>query len=488
MRKLSGYGPSLIVLGTAMLVLFLGPSAVQHLTYKQNQARMIQASQRLDENNILEQINQAYQDIAVLVEPSVVHISAQSAGGYDPLSAGSGWLYDDNGHIVTNYHVVKDAGRIEIQLSTGELRPAEVVGYDDTTDIAVLKIPSGRLHPAKLGDTDSPVRQGDIVFAFGSPFDFRFSMSSGVVSGKGRSVGVIRSEVGRPIGYENFIQVDAAINPGNSGGPLTDFRGRVIGMNSAIATGGKGSSLEEGQFAGIGLAIPLEMIVPVVTQIIEKGHVEKGLLGVVPFELDVSAAQQLGFIGTGVLIVNVEPGFPADIAGVRVSDIVTAVNGESVSNPNQLRSVVSSMLPGQTAVLTIWRPDMESGTGKELTVPVKLERKDPLRDDGTVPADQSRESIPQIGIAKMSTATASSVRDHGAQFRRGVLIEELVPDSQLAMSTVPGSIITIVEDYEIADVEEFINVLRKYDLRGRGVRAAIILPNGSRQIVVLRVR
>src|SRR5690606_35708911 len=125
---------------------------------------------------------------------------------------------------------------IEVQLYNGELRPAEIVGFDRSTDIAVLKIPAGRLHPAVRRGPEAPVRQGDMVFAFGSPFDFRFSMSSGVVSGQGRSVGVIRDEFGRRSGYENFIQVDAAINPGNSGGPLTDFRGHVIGMNTAIAT------------------------------------------------------------------------------------------------------------------------------------------------------------------------------------------------------------------------------------------------------------
>ncbi|MCH7602395.1 MAG: trypsin-like peptidase domain-containing protein, partial [Planctomycetes bacterium] len=238
-QKLSGYGPSLIVLATAMLVLFVGPSAVRKLTYESTRTQIIQASNRLEGNNVLEQINQAYRDIAMMVEPSVVHISVQHRirGRTVAISSGSGWIFDEKGHVVTNYHVIRDAERIDVQLDAGELRVADVIGYDDTTDIAVLKIAEGRLHPAQLADPQEAVQQGDLVFAFGSPFDFRFSMSSGVISGKGRSVGVIRNQAGGNAGYENFIQVDAAINPGNSGGPLTNFRGQVIGMNTAIATG-----------------------------------------------------------------------------------------------------------------------------------------------------------------------------------------------------------------------------------------------------------
>ena len=244
MRRFNSYGPSLIVLGTAIVILLAGPSAVWRLTYEQTRARIIQASEALDDNPILQQLSQAYRDIATLVEPSVVHISTER-----PMtvrlgerryvgSSGSGWIYDEAGHVVTNYHVIQNAQRIEVQLHNGIIRAAEVVGYDQSTDIAVIKIEPGRLFPALIAKTDdngaAAVKQGDLVFAFGSPFDFRFSMSSGVVSGIGRSVGVIRDERGVPMGYENFIQVDAAINPGNSGRPLTNARGRGIGLKNKL--------------------------------------------------------------------------------------------------------------------------------------------------------------------------------------------------------------------------------------------------------------
>ncbi|MCP3904500.1 MAG: PDZ domain-containing protein [Planctomycetes bacterium] len=484
MRKLSGYGPSLIVLATAMLVLFLGPSAVRQLTFKQTEARIIQAQHRLDGENILAQLNAAYRDIAMLVEPSVVHISAQQDAWNRraSVSSGSGWIYDDDGHVVTNHHVVRDAERIDVQLASGENRPATIVGFDRSTDIAVLRIEPGHLHPAVRSQTDRGVHQGDLVFAFGSPFDFRFSMSSGVISGMGRSVDVLG-----PTGYENFIQVDAAINPGNSGGPLTDYRGRVIGMNTAIATGGRQSSLEEGQFAGVGLAIPMGMIEPVVEQIINNGGVvEKGLLGVSPTRLVINDARRLGFTGTGVRITDVQPGLPADRAGVRVNDIVTAVNGLAVESPDQLRSIVSSMLPGEIAMLSIWRPNPDRRGGETMEVRVQLVRLDPLLHNGMLPEDQPRDRIPELGIARMADSTPDRAGELGIEHLPGVLIEGLVPGSPLADLVAPGTIIVNVMGHSVRDVDDFLTILRENNLR-RGVRVGVILPDGSVRSVVLAV-
>jgi serine protease Do len=485
---LSGYGPSLIVLFTAMLVLFLGPGAVQQLTYKQTKAQMIQASNRLAENNILEQLNQAYRDIAAFVEPSVVHISArqqnQLGRPYTSLSSGSGWLYDADGHIVTNYHVIKDVDRIEVQLASGDLRDAEVVGVDRLTDIAVLKIPAGRLHPAMRADPTDPVRQGDMVFAFGSPFDFRFSMSSGVVSGKGRSVGVIREN--GLTGYENFIQVDAAINPGNSGGPLTDHRGRVIGMNTAIATG-RGNSMTEGQFAGIGLAIPLDMIEPVVSQLIEKGVVSKGYLGVIVADVSPAFREATGFKGEGVRIRDLERGGPAEAAGVRPDDIVTHVKGQPVESTPQLQSVISSVIPGETVELTIWRSRGRGDGGDTMTIDVRLAELDLLRARGTIPPGQSSEEIPQLGIAEMATATPRIASRFGMEYVEGVVIERAVPGSELDSILVPGATIVSVDGRSVDDVDSFIAILSDYNLRkmydrnGRqvgGVGAVAVLPSG----------
>ncbi len=382
MRKLNTYGPSLIVLGTAVFVLLAGPSAVWRLTYAKTEASIIQASQSLDNNPILQKINQAYRDIATLVEPSVVHISTERMdrdGPGDPrlvTSSGSGWVYSDLGYVVTNNHVIQDADRIAVQLHTGITREATIVGSDPYTDIAVIKIDPVRLFAARRAepttDGQSNVRQGDLVFAFGSPFDFRFSMSSGIVSGIGRSVGVIRDDQNRWVGYENFIQVDAAINPGNSGGPLTNARGHVIGMNTAIATG-RGNRLDEGQFAGIGLAIPIEMIEPIVEQIINSGSVKKGFLGVGVVDRESTVANELsriGFRGYGITVGRVDPGNPAYEAGLALGDVITGINGKVVRTVADLEAVAEDIEPQDTAVLSVWRYDTDGGDPDQLQIRV----------------------------------------------------------------------------------------------------------------------
>jgi S1-C subfamily serine protease len=490
MRKLSAYGPSLIVLVTAIVVLVAGPLAVRRITFAQTRARIIQASDRLANSNILEQINQSYRDIAEMVEPSVVHISAEqlvrASRFEDPsraLSSGSGWVYDEQGHIVTNFHVVQDAERIQVQLHTGELREAALVGFDQFTDVAVVKIKPGLLHPAARAPRDRHLHQGDMVFAFGSPFDFRFSMSSGVVSGMGRSVGVIRDPRARWRGYENFIQVDAAINPGNSGGPLTDYRGHVIGMNTAIATSRSGA-LDEGQFAGIGLAIPIDMVESAVDQLIKTGEVAKGYLGVTTGDVVEEVArrfQQLGFVGYGVVITEVRADGPAGVAGVQVGDIVTHVNGTAVASVDQLRSVVSSMPPGETAQLRIWRFDEISNAGTTVSLPVKLTRLD-LAAQGFVPISERASTARRLGLAEITNNTPALASEHGAANVPGVLVLALVHDTPAADSIPPGSVITAVNDRPITSVDQFFNVLNDSDFTRRGIRIVLVRPDGTQII------
>ncbi|MCH8005249.1 MAG: trypsin-like peptidase domain-containing protein [Planctomycetes bacterium] len=492
MAKLNAYGPSLIVLGTAAILLVAGPSVVRNLTYHQTKVRIQVAGQRLENSPMLQQLNQAYRDLATFVEPSVVHISTERVfrdrRGYQTRpAAGSGWIYDTEGHIVTNYHVIQDAVRIEVQLHTGDIWPAEIIGQDQFTDIAVIKIAPQQLHPALRAEAGNDVRQGDLVFAFGSPFDFRFSMSSGVVSGVGRSVGMIRDQLGRT-GYENFIQVDAAINPGNSGGPLTDTHGRVIGMNTAIATGRRSGTFEEGQFAGIGLAIPIEMIEPVVDQLIETRVVQKGFLGVSVWDLNpriVPRLKQRGFPGQGVLVTGLDAPGPAFEAGVGEWDIITHVNDDEIATVAKLRSVISSMLPGEVAQLRIWREDLQRDGGRMLTLDVTLDRFNTLR-VGILPADQRRDRIEEFGIGKMSTSTRQLARNYGVRFIPGVLIEEIIPGSQLDGRIRSGSILVAIMDAPISNVEELFDRLSYFDVRN--VRVTFLLPNGTRADVMLGVR
>ena len=497
MRKLSQFGPSVVVLVTAGVVLLLGPRIVRQLTYEQTSARIVEARMRLDGNPILEQLNQAYRDIALVVEPSVVHISTQiieedSRGRENVLgSSGSGWVYDELGHIVTNYHVVQNADHIEVQLHTGELRQAEFIGADPTTDVALLRIEPQRLHPATRAASADRVEQGDLVFAFGSPFDFRFSMSSGVVSGLGRHVGLIRDDLEGWHGYENFIQIDAAINPGNSGGPLTDVRGRVVGMNTAIATRQRDAVHQEyfdGQFAGIGLAIPLEMIEPVVRQLIETGVVTKGYLGVLPRELSAAAAlefRRLGFIGEGVIIDHMPMDGPARLAGLRPGDIVTAINDRTVNSVAQLRSIISSMLPGDEVKIDVWRYDDDLAAGDRRSFDVQLAKLNDVLATGVLPPSQRNGSIPSFGITSIVTSEPELARELGVDFTPGVLVRKLAPEAVIDEILPAGTTIIAVDNVPVTTLEQFHDELDLHNL-SIGVPITVVNPNGQRARQVLR--
>lgn len=452
------YGPGLVVLAASAVALLAGPFAVREFVHAQTTVDIVKASNRLESaGNVLEQINAVQRDIAKAVEPSVVHVSTESTLQGRSIqrtyvSSGSGWIYDDAGHIVTNAHVVDGADRIQVQLHDGDLRNAELVGVDLRTDIAVVKVDGGALHPAKRGNSDD-VQQGDLVYAFGSPFDFRFSMSAGIVSGLGRTAGPAE------IDYQNFIQVDAAINPGNSGGPLTDIYGRVVGMNTAIATG-RGNTVGQGQFAGIGLAIPMSMIENVVSQLVTSGEVRKGYLGVSVDSVDSRAAPFISvpalrfaaerFRGEAAVITEVEEESPAAKAGLQVGDVIVAIDGRQITSDGQVRAVISSKRPGSDVTLEIWRPDLS--TGEPLTTDIKLTlgELDPAMLGNRIFADTLR----TLGFASLTTSTEERAKKLGVPFRRGVLVEQVREGSPVERAVPEGSVITQILGQPVGSVDE----------------------------------
>jgi len=269
---------------------------------------------------------------------------------------GSGVIIDaDEGYIVTNYHVIHEADKIEITLKDGRQFTAKKIGSDAESDIALLQIEADDLHAIKIADSND-LRVGDFSVAIGSPFGLGQTVTSGIVSALGRSG--LRIEQ-----YENFIQTDAAINPGNSGGALVNLRGELIGINTAILGPGGGN-------VGIGFAIPSSMVKNLVDQIIEFGEVHRGMLGVVGRSIDSDIAKAMDLKTTqGGFVQEVTPDSAAAQAGIKAGDVITKVNGKAVKSFAELRGRIGSIGAGKKVKITVVRHN-----GEEKVFTVKLKR------------------------------------------------------------------------------------------------------------------
>jgi serine protease Do len=492
MRRLEHLGPALATLAAAGVLLLLAPSAIRQYQRETMIRRAADAERRLERGTVLDQLSQATRDIADVVEPSVVHVSMTgsirgASGSRAYRNTGSGWIYDTQGHIVTNAHVIDGAQRIEVQLAGGDRTEARLVGQDLRTDIAVLEVSVPGLQPARRS-TEDP-RQGDMVFAFGSPFDFRFSMSSGIVSGLERTADL------QDIDYENFIQTDAAINPGNSGGPLTDTRGFVVGMSTAIATGsGRGNALGQGQFAGIGLAIPISMIENVVDQIITRGEVEKGFLGVRGVDVAdlrngrVRAPALLSAVeswtGDGAIVDFVSPGSPAEAAGVQVGDVIVAIGGQRVAGAARMRTLIANHRPGDRVKVQVWR--LQPGAtneGEVVDLEVQMARLDPETN-----MEEFAAALRAVGFVRLLTLTEAEARARGMEFRRGVLVEAVDPDASIAAEAPAGSVIVEAFGGSVATVDDlYLRISRGLPESARRLEIplTIVLPTGARTQMVI---
>ena len=273
-------------------------------------------------------------------------------------SLGSGFLISKDGYIVTNDHVVRDAESIQVKLSNDKVYDAKVVGGDQKTDIAVIKINAADLPAAVLGDSEK-LEVGQWAIAIGNPFGLERSMTVGVISATGRSNMGIET-------YENFIQTDASINPGNSGGPLLNIHGEVIGINTAIVAAGQ----------GIGFAIPIAMAKPIFTQIMQKGTVSRGYMGVTIQPVTEDLARSFGLKqARGALVNDVIKGGPAQKAGIRQGDVITAFNGSEVKDPSHLQRLVAEQGVGRTARVTLIRDGKPVELGLTLSSAEAIPRK-----------------------------------------------------------------------------------------------------------------
>ncbi|MCI5053047.1 MAG: DegQ family serine endoprotease [Simkaniaceae bacterium] len=414
------------------------------------------------QTNPARQLSRAFTQVAKESIPSVVYIHAESNGspyGYqtDPNdffnddffhrffgppggrrekreSQGSGFVISEDGYILTNFHVVRDANKITIDLHDPNKKEIEavLVGGDPKTDIAVIKIEEKNLPYLTFANSDD-VEVGEWAIAVGSPFQLEASVTVGVVSAKGRQNLQITD-------LEDFIQTDAAINPGNSGGPLLDLDGKIIGMNTAIVS-------RSGGYMGIGFAIPSNILVTVKDQIIQNGEVIRGFLGVSLQPIDNGMAEALQLkTNEGALIAQVVADSPADKAGIEQGDVILKMNGRRIKSPASLRNEILLMKPGTKVELTISR------RGKTLNIPVTVGSQESAT--GTM-SDRAR----KLGLT-VQELTPELSQQYGYRDERGVIVKDVAQSSPAsAVGIRRGALIMAVNHRKVTTVDEFIEAL-----------------------------
>ncbi len=350
-------------------------------------------------------------------------------------SLGSGFIIDESGYIVTNNHVVENADKIRVILNDEREFDAEIVGLDKNTDIALIKIkPAANLPKATLGDSDE-LKVGQWVVAIGCPFGLEHTVTAGIVSAKGRVIG------SGP--YDDFIQTDASINPGNSGGPLINTDGDVVGINTAIISGGQ----------GIGFAIPINLAKGIIRQLKEYGSVTRGWLGVSIQNLsrDMAKYYKMGS-RKGVLIIDVFPGDPADKAGIKPQDIILDINGKKVESSRDLTRMVANIRVGDRVKIRLLRK------GKVKTVNVKIAKRDDTR---SAPAGDRLKRTEELGIS-ISKLTPEIARRLNLQEAGKVVVVDVDPGSKGAEAGIRiGDIIIEINHMTIKSVKDYKKAIEK---------------------------
>jgi serine protease Do len=373
---------------------------------------------------------------------------------------GSGFIMSEDGLVVTNHHVIEDADEITVRLADRREYVAELVGSDAATDIAVLRIDAEESLPTlEFGDTHT-LRPGEWVIAIGSPFQYEQSVTAGIVSAKGRSQFSQQ--------YVPFIQSDVAINRGNSGGPLIRTDGTVVGINSWILSSNGGN-------IGLSFAIPIEVAASSIEQLLEYGRVSRGFLGVNIESISRQKADALDLDRpAGALVNRVEPGSPADRAGIEVGDVILRFNGETVEVHTDLPPLVGMVRPGTEVDVDVFR------WGEEITLGVVLD-------------EREEDAVPEIGsnsdTAPPSNALGLSVEEIDEETRRrvgnpegGVLISRVESDNAYRAGIRRGQIILMINNQPIGDLGDFDDIVGSLD-QSRTVALLLHLPNGNTTFV-----
>lgn len=388
--------------------------------------------------------------------------------GQRRIGAGSGFVIDAEGHIVTNEHVVHDADEITVTFKDGTEAKAKLVGVDDKTDLALIKIDSDKPVPyVKFGKSDD-VRVGDWVLTVGNPFGLGHSVNVGIVSARGRTIGA------GP--YDDFLQIDAPINRGNSGGPAFDVNGNVVGVNAAIFSPNGGN-------VGIGFAIPSEIAAKVVAELKANGTVERGWLGVTIQPLTDDISDGLGLKSTeGVLVADISEDGPAAKAGMKAGDVILSVDGEKIEELRELPRLIADIKPGKDSKVTVWR----DGAKKDLAVEIG---KQPVTQNVATNDDASPSGIEdKVGLA-VQPLTPDIARELGMpEDAKGVVVAGVKPGSPAAEKGLRrGDVLTKAGGKDLKsprDLTESLNQARK---DGRKSVLALVKRNGGQRFIAIPV-
>lgn len=419
----------------------------------------------LAQNSIVKQFSSAIADVVEKANPAVVTITAERVikiddqfrqfgdfpffhpqlpdQEYSSHALGSGVIVDaKKGYVLTNNHVVENAKEIKIKLIDKRVIPAKIIGTDPKSDIAVLQIDVNNIQQIPLGDSDK-LRVGEWVLAVGSPFSANLShtVTVGIISALGRSYVMPGNDH-----YENFIQTDAAINPGNSGGALLNLDGELIGINTAIATGGM-----ERSNRGVGFAIPSNMIKKVMNDLIEKGYVVRSWLGVYIQPVDDKTARALDLSNRdGALVSEIVPDSPADNAGMQIQDVIIEFDGKKITDPSHLKNVVSSTPPGKRSKLLIVRD------GNRKTINITLEE---LEQDAQTFATAINANM-SLGIEVRNISSSLAERYEIDPESTGVLVTDIDKKSNAYEAGIrTGDIITRVGTKRVTSSKIFRNLV-----------------------------
>ena len=357
-----------------------------------------------------------------------------------PRGVGSGFFISADGHLLTNHHVVADATDIFVTLTDGREFKAKVVGSDQRTDVALLKIDAKDMSTLPIGNPKT-LKKGQWVLAIGSPFGLESTVTSGIISALGRETG----------DYLPFIQTDVAVNPGNSGGPLLDLKGEVVGINAQIVS-------RSGGFMGISLAIPIDEAMRVVEQLKTSGRVTRGRIGVQIGEVTKDVAQAIGLPkAEGAMVSGVEPDAPADKAGILPGDVILKFDGKAITRMSDLPRLVGQTKPGEVASVEVWRK------GKPLTLKIKVAELKPEGVAAAAPAEPKAKPVEaQTEVLGMKVVPVSAEAQKKLRIKGGVQVTSAEgPAATAGISE--GDIILAANDSDVTSPEQFAKVIAGLD-------------------------